>query len=195
MRLCKMHFENIPGSPYSQSKMHDVPMLDRESHDDYDIRTWRDHCTTNAGSQICVPSMACKQCIDTGAYKLGHKVPDRRGAVYHNFFASGYYCNADVPLANGKPWLKDDVEMICINANADGKRGSGKRVKRRYPMIPEYQGIAEFTILDDIITRDEFEVTARAAGIIVGIGRYRAEKGGTNGRFRITRFEWEDIQF
>ena len=192
MRRCKVHFENIPGSPYSQSCQHDTPKLDRESHDDYDERTWREHCTVNAEGQVCIPAMAFKQSIDSAAYKLGEKVPGRRGATFKNFFASGFLCEADVPIANGKAITKKDAKLIVINANADGVRGSGKRVKRRFPQFERYHGVAQFLITDDILSPDIFEQHVRAAGMIVGIGRFRAEKGGTNGRFKITKVEWED---
>ena len=195
MRLCLVALESIPGSPYSQSAMVDTDHLDRESWDDYDERTWRDHCTTNGKDEVMIPCMALKQCVDTAGFKLGLKIPGRRGATYKTFLASGFFCNADVALQNGAgPWVKKDAVMVPINANADGKRGSGTRVKRRYPVFPKWSAMAEFTITDDIITQDVFETHVKASGIIVGIGRFRPEKGGINGRFRATRFEWQDFQ-
>jgi hypothetical protein len=137
--------------------------------------------------------MALKQCVDTAAFKLGVKVPGRRSATFRNFFASGFFCDADVPLANGKWIKKSDVESVQINANSDGVRGSGKRVQRRFPSIPKWHGIASFTILDDVITEPVFEQHVKAAGVVVGIGRFRPEKSGTNGRFRAVKFEWETI--
>ncbi|HEY2616133.1 MAG TPA: hypothetical protein VGI78_02235 [Acetobacteraceae bacterium] len=193
MKICKVSLEGIPGSPYSQSAQHDDDKLDRESHDDYDARTWRSKCTTNADGQVCIPAMALKQCLDVGAQKLGEKVQGRRGATFRGFFTSGFFCNGDVPISNGKPITPKDAEMVAINANADGVRGSGKRVKRRFPVFPKWHGIAEFTIVDDIITVEVFEHHVRSAGMIVGIGRYRPANGGSNGRFRITKFEWSDL--
>jgi hypothetical protein len=193
MRQCKVYLESLPGSPYSQSAQHGVDMLDRETHDDYDARTWRDKCTVNDAGQVCVPSMGMKQCIDTAAFKLGMKVPNRRGATYKNFFASGFFCDGDVPIANGKPLTPADALMVKINANADGRRGSGTRVKRRFPNFPKWSGVAEFTITDDIITQDIFQDHVKSAGMIVGIGRFRPENGGTNGRFRATKFEWREM--
>jgi hypothetical protein len=189
----KVSLENVPGSPYSQSAKHDKPKLDRESHDDYEQRTWRDKMTVNKEDQVCVPAMAFKQAIDTAAYKLGEKVPGRGRSTYKNFFASGFLCDADVPLNNGKPILKKDVGSIVINADSTGMRGSGKRVPRRFPQFDKWHGVAEFTILDDLITPEVFERHVKAAGIIVGIGRFRPENGGTNGRFRATKFEWENL--
>jgi hypothetical protein len=193
MRRVKVYLENIPGSPYSQSAKHDTPFLDREQHDAWEQRTWRNKMTTNKDDVVCVPAMAFKQCIDTAAQKIGEKVKGRRGATYKNFFASGFFCEADVPLANGKPIKKADVESVQISANADGVRGSGKRVPRRFPLIPKWHGVAMFTIVDDLLTPEIFEQHVKSAGIVVGIGRFRPEKGGTNGRFKAVKFEWENV--
>ena len=194
MRHVRCHIENIPGSPYSQSAKHDTPFLDRESHDDHERRTWLEKCTVDKDGQISIPAMAMKQCVDTAAYKLGEKIPGRRGATYKSFFASGYFCDHDVPIFNGKALTKKDAEGVTISANADGKRGSGNRVPRKFPVFPKYHGVVEFTILDDVITPEVFERHVKAGGMIVGIGRFRPEKGGTNGRFRVTKFEWEEMK-
>lgn len=69
----------------------------------------------------------------------------------------------------------------------------GSRVKRRYPEFKKWHGVAEFTIVDDIITKEIFEDHLKSAGIIVGIGRFRAERGGSYGRFRVTKVEWQDV--
>jgi hypothetical protein len=168
-------------------------MLDRESHDDYDIRTWRSKCTVNKDGVVSIPAMALKQCVDTAAYKLGEKVPGRRGATYKSFFASGFFCDGDVPISNGKPLTPKDADCKLISANPDGVRGSGKRVPRRFPEFAKWEGVAEFTIIDDVITQAVFEQHCKAAGLVCGIGRFRPEKGGTNGRFRCTKFEWKDL--
>jgi hypothetical protein len=195
MRHVKVYIEGIPGSPYSQSAQHDAPFLDRESHADYDARTWRKKCTVNQSGQVCVPAMAFKQAIDTTAFKLGEKVKGRRGATYKSFFASGFFCDHDVPIANGKPLKPEDAECITISANANGRRGTGTRVPRRFPEFHKWAGVAEFTIIDDVLTKEIFEQHMKAAGMVVGIGRFRPEVGGTNGRFRVTKFEWEDVGF
>src|SRR5262245_21182158 len=194
MRHVRVHLESIPGSPYSQSAKHETPFLDRESHDDYDKRTWRNKCTTTKEGQVAVPAMAFKQCVDNASDKLGEKIPGRRGASYKSFFASGFFCDGDVPISNGKAIKPEDADCVLISANADGKRGSGSRVPRRFPSFPKWSGVAEFTILDDVIGQDVFERHVKSAGMTTGIGRLRPEKGGTTGRFRAVRFEWKDMQ-
>jgi hypothetical protein len=193
MKICRAHIEGIPGSPYSQSAMLDEPKLDRESAEDYDIRNWRLHCTVNEAGQVCIPAMALKQCVDLAAQKLGEKVPGRRGATYKTFFLSGFVCDGDVPIANGKAHTRDTAALVQIWANADGVRGSGKRVRRRFPSFPVWHAVAQFTIIDDIITPDIFTSHLKSAGMIVGIGRFRVSNGGTNGRFRVVKTEWQDL--
>ena len=174
--------------------MHDTPFLDRESHEDWDKRTWREHCTVNRDGQVCIPAMAFKLNLDSAAFKLGMKVPNRRGAMFKGFFVSGIICDHDVPIANGSAHTKESAECRLISAHANGRRGSGSRVPRRFPEFPVWHGIAEFTILDDIITAEVFEQHVKAGGIIVGVGRFRPENGGTNGRFSIKQLQWADAR-
>jgi hypothetical protein len=193
MKICHAHLESVPGSPYSQSAMHDEPWMDRESHDDYDKRTWRRKCTVDSDGQVCIPSMALKQCVDFAAQKLGVKVEGRRGATFKSFFTSGLICNANAPIANGKALTPEDARLVLINANANGVRGSGTRVPRRFPVFDKWHAVAEFTIVDDIITAPVFEHHLKSAGMLVGIGRFRPSNGGSNGRFSVVKFEWQEM--
>jgi hypothetical protein len=90
----------------------------------------------------------------------------------------------------GKPLTPEDAECETISATSSCRHG--KLVTRRFPVFDTWSGIASFTIKDDAITRQMFEDAIHTAGMVVGIGRFRPEKGGTYGRFRVTRFEWED---
>jgi hypothetical protein len=196
MRQCQVHLENIPGSGYSQSRAHFTPMLDREDHESYDIRTWREHCTTNKEGIVCIPSQGLKKALDTAAARLGVKVPGRKGATYTKFFISGVMCDSNAPIANGKPLTPKDAELVTIFSDAGGKsgKGGGTRVLRRYPVFEKWQAIAEWTVIDDIVSEGIFETALKAAGVLVGIGRFRPEVGGNNGRFRCTEFEWKNFQ-
>jgi hypothetical protein len=93
------------------------------------------------------------------------------------------------PALNVDP---DEVQCVTISANADGVRGSGKRVPRRFPIIPEWETTFDVFILDPIITEDVFREMVQIAGMFIGIGRFRPEKGGTNGRFTIKSLTWTD---
>lgn len=173
-------------SPYSQSRIHDTPKLPKEAPDAYELRTWREKCTTNAAGEIVIPAMALKFCLPVAARKLGRQIPGRGKSTYTKYFEADVICEADVPLGIHK----DAVDSVTINAHSTGIRTDGKRVRRTFPMIAEWEGRARFLIMDDTITREVFEETIVAAGLGVGIGRFRPENGGINGRFECTRFEW-----
>jgi hypothetical protein len=194
MRKCKAMIRGV--SPYSSSRQtdYDIPHLDREGHDDYDKRVWRMKSTVNDAGHVCIPAMAWKQAIDTSAFKLGLKVPNRRGSTYKSFFASGFFTETDTPISStpGKLLTRDDAKPVTISANSDGVRGSGKRVPRCFPVWDQWVAEPVFIITDDILTPDIFEQHLRAAGVIVGVGRFRPEKGGVNGRFSVVSVDWED---
>lgn len=173
-------------APYSQSRMHDAPKLDKERPDDYEARTWREKCTYDENGIIEIPAMGIKQSLDRAAKVLGEQIPGKGKATFTKFFESAVLCMNNVSIGVHK----DEVTSVTINANSDGVRGSGKRVKRTFPQVPSWNGTAEFTILDDTVTQDVFERTLTTAGQIVGVGRFRPEKGGLNGRFRVTSFNW-----
>ena len=184
MKRALVHIKGV--APYSPSRMHDTPKLDKERHDEYNARTWREHCTTDANGVVCIPGMAFKQALDRSAKVLGHQIPGKGKATYTKHFVSGVIAASDVSLGVHK----NDVPSITINANADGVRGSGKRVKRTYPQIQSWSGIVDVVILDDTITKDVFDEHIRAAGFSVGVGRFRPENGGMNGRFEVEKIEW-----
>lgn len=173
-------------SPYSQSKMHEAEKLPKERPDDYEIRTWREKCTTRANGEIVIPAMAFKFSLAAAAKKLGMQIPGRGKATFTKYFEADVICLEDAPLGVHK----EDVDKVRINANADGVRGSGKRVWRSFPIIYKWETEASFTIMDDTITQEVFEEVFNAAGKGIGIGRFRPEKGGINGRFTAKKFNW-----
>lgn len=187
MRQVKVNIESM--SPYSQSRMHDAPRLNKETHEDYEKRTWREKANYDDNGIIFIPAMAFKQALDAAAKKLGEQIPGKGKSTYTKHFVADVICDANVSLGV----MKEDVPGVTINANSDGIRGSGKRVKRTFPVIAKWQAMACFTILDDTVTPDVFERTLIASGMGIGIGRFRPEKGGLNGRFRPTNFEWQKV--
>jgi hypothetical protein len=176
-------------SPYSQSRMHDTPKLNKETPDAYEQRTWREKCNADADGTIIIPAMAFKQALDTVAKRLGEQIPGKGKATYTKHFVGGVLCETDVRLEG---WHKDTVPGVTINANSDGVRGSGKRVKRTFPLVQNWKGEATFAILDDTVTKEIFERFLTEAGRFTGVGRFRPENGGMYGRFRPTKFEYTE---
>lgn len=187
MKQVSIHLKSI--SPYTQSRMHGTPPLDRENPRDYEDRTWMEKATVNDDGLICIPAGGLKQAIDRAAKMLSMQIPNRGKATYTKHFLAGVMIAENLCL-NIK---KEDARKITINANADGVRGSGKRVLRSFPQVPAWSAVLTVHIIDDTITKDVFEKTMKEAGLLVGVGQHRPENGGTNGRFVAEKFEWADI--
>jgi hypothetical protein len=176
---------------YSQSRQHDDPKLEGESHEDYDKRTWRSKLNTEVieGLEtVVIPAHGLHQCFASAAKYSKRQIPGQGKATWTAKFLGGLMFMGN-PSLNINPAT---VQVVTISANADGVRGSGKRVPRRFPVMHQWAATFEVIILDPIITQDVFREMVGIAGLFIGIGRFRPEKGGTNGRFTIEELIWED---
>ena len=177
-------------APYSQSRNHEVPKLDKELWDDFDLRTWREHLHITEDGFVFIPPMSFKQCLDSAAQYLGLKIPGQGNKQWGKKFTSGVLVTEPLIL----PYKRDDEQNVTrerIYANADGRRGSNKRVWRNYPTIPKWGGRVTFHVLDDTITQEVFLQHLQEAGKFIGLGRFRPQNGGFYGRFKVQRVEWE----
>jgi hypothetical protein len=187
--VASLHIVGI--SPLSQSRQHDDEKLKGESHGDYDLRTWRSKLNVGevgGKKTVIIPAHGIHQSIASAAKYSKRQIPGQGKATWTAKFTAGIALLAD-PALNIDP---DSVGSILISANADGIRGSGKRVPRRFPQMLEWETKFDVHILDPIITEDVFREMVEIAGMFIGIGRFRPEKGGTNGRFKIAALKWQD---
>jgi hypothetical protein len=175
-------------SPYSQSRNHDTPKLDGESLDAFDQRTWRNKLNISPAGEIVIPAHGIMQAFAAAAKYSKRQIPGQGKATWTAKFAAGIALLED-PSLGVSP---DDAQCITISANADGVRGSGKRVTRRFPIVNEWQTTFDVYILDPILTEEIVREMVEIAGMFIGFGRFRPEKGGTNGRFKITEVKWQD---
>lgn len=192
MKLTQARLTLASRSPYSQSRQHDEPMLEGESRDAFDARTWRAKLNTVSTNgeppSVVIPAHGLAQAIAAAAKYSKRQIPGQGKATWTAKFTAGILLPED-------PSLKIDpatVPCVTISANADGVRGSGKRVLRRFPQIPAWETTFDVFILDPIITEEIFREMVEIAGMFIGIGRFRPEKGGTNGRFLIKSLAWQD---
>lgn len=177
-----------------QSRQHTEPKLAGENHDDFDIRTWMHKMhvdTIGKAKTVVIPQMALHQSIIAGAQYSKRQIPGQGKATWTAKFASGLIFYGNLPL-NIDP---ETIGCIAISANADGVRGSGKRVTRRFPRI--LQGwVTNFNVMivDPIITKDVFTEMVDLAGMFIGIGQNRPgnKGGGFGGRYKIDAIKWTD---
>jgi hypothetical protein len=189
MEFSSAHISLKGLTPYSQSRAHDAPKLQGELHDDYDKRTWLEHAHFNSDGNVTIPAHAFHQCVIAAAKYSKKQIPGQGKATWTAKFTSGLMMvSGDIAIDR----RAEDLKCIPIYANTDGIRGSGKRAFRRYPVLYEWSAGTEIAILDPIITEDIFKEIIGLAGLFIGLGRFRPEKGGTNGRFKMTKCDWQD---
>lgn len=179
-------------APYTQSHKHDEPKLPGEQPDDHDARTWRSKMNTETvegQKTVVIPAFGLHLAMGAAARYSKKKIEGQRNATWTakierglSFITSG--------ILNIDPTT---VECRAVSVNADGKRGGGTRVTRRFPQIlPPWKASFEVLVLDPIITESIFTEMLELAGMFIGVGQYRPENGGMNGRFVIENLAWED---
>jgi hypothetical protein len=186
MRIATAHLKSI--SPYSQSRNHDMPHLDKERPDDYDERTWREHAHVDAKGFAFIPPMAFKNAISECAKYLGMQIPGKGKSTFTKHFEAGVLVTEGLTL----PVKKEQLVAERLYLNADGRRGSGRRVWRKFPVIQSWEGNVQFYILDDTITPEVFERHLKEAGSFIGIGRFRPRNNGFYGRFSVEKITWSN---
>lgn len=176
-------------SPYSQSRVLPLgSMKDKEKHDDYEKRIWRERLHVNAAGNVFIPPMAFKHCIASAAQYLSLSVPGKGTSKYTKHFLAGILVveGLDTGIA------KDAVEGEWLHMNSDGKKGGSKRVWRCYPKIENWAGDVEYLVLDDTITNEIFERVLIESGRFIGIGRFAPNRGGYYGRFAVDKVKWSE---
>lgn len=186
MKTCIVEIQSV--SPYSASRKHNEEKLEKEGADAYDKRTWREKCHYDANGVAFIPGIAFKFALDAAAKYLSLSIPGKGKATYTKHFLSGVMCPENLSLGKAR----EDVTGISLSLNADGVRGSGKRVDRILPQFPKWGGKLTFYVFDEQITKDVFERVMVEAGKFIGVGQFRPQNGGHNGRFEVKGFQWSD---
>lgn len=186
MKLCVVELESVSPILFGRKYDREVPKNDKELHDDYEQRTWRYRCHVNKAENVIIPPLMIKNCVASGAKRCNMKIPGQRNATYTKNFLSGILVLEPIVL----PIRRDSVQGLTLSVPVGGDRGGGKRVDRTFPIVEEWKGEVEFTILDEIITEDVFRYVLEQSGAFVGFGAMRVQNGGITGRFRVNKLEW-----
>lgn len=177
-------------SPLSWSKpLPDTRDLsNQETHDAYDKRIWRDKIWTNKDGVIKIPAINIKKLVEESARYLGLTVQGKKNKTWTKFFERGLMVTQDSLL----DFHKDDLGFEDIYSSADGKKGGGTKVYKRFPIVPMgWTTTLVFTIMDQTITAPALFQHVQEGGKFVGFGRWAPWRGGSNGRFDIQKF-WYD---
>jgi hypothetical protein len=137
---------------------------------------------------VFIPPMAFKNCLSEIAKYNGEQIPGKGKNTFTKHFEAGVLVLEGLTL-NVK---KDDVPGEWLFVPADGKRGSGKRVRKCFPVVAEWTGKVSFHILDETVTEEVFVRHLDQAGKFIGIGRFRPRNNGYYGRFSVEKVEWTE---
>jgi len=174
-------------SPYSQSRHYTTPERgQKETPADYEKRTWRERLHVNDEGYVFMPPMAFKNCLSEAAKFLSHRIPGKGKATYTKHFEAGVLVTDALVL----PIKKESVEGQWLFVPSDGKRGSGSRVDKCFPVIKEWEGDVTFFILDETIDEAAFKEHLEEAGKFIGLGYFRPRNNGFWGRFSVEAIKW-----
>jgi hypothetical protein len=178
-------------SPLSFGKYITTPKNDKESHADFEERTWKERLHVDDNKNVIIPNMMVKNVIAEAAKYRSEKIPGKRNATYTKHFEAGVMVLDNIPLG-----INSDSDKIIKNSQfvpSDGRRGGTTRVLKNFPTIDKgWKAKAEIFIIDETITRETFENHMRDAGAFIGIGTFRPRNNGYHGRFTTKILSWED---
>lgn len=186
MRDVTISLESL--TPYSSSRYFEQDVRKGETLDIHERRRWPEKLHTDDIGNVFIPGISFKLALDETAKLLNEKIKGKGNQTYTAIFQTGCAAISDVNLNINKTAVKP----IEIYANADGVRGSGKRVMRLFPIIPTWRGELQMRVFNDTLPEDVFERFFTQAGVLAGVGRGRPKTGcpAGNGRFKPTRFVW-----
>lgn len=190
MPLSAVHFKIVGTSPYSQSRRADLyePKKADESHDEYDERTWRLKAHVGPdGDSIVIPAHGIHQSFQLGAQK-GRLRPGAAESQAERL--AGRIATGIMLLGDATTNIKlSQAKKVAVQCDSNGKRGGSKRVTRRFPEWSQWEAEFDAVLLDETLTIEDMITAARWAGLVAGIGRFRAGNGGHNGRFTVAAAE------
>lgn len=184
MRTAICHLRSM--TPYSQSKYISEKCPRNETSADFEERTWWMRCHYDDNGQIYIPPMAFKNCLSEAAKYKSIQIPGKGKSTYTKHFEAGVLVTDPITL----PITRETLQSEVLHVPSDGRRGGTKRVEKRFPLIPKWEGTVPFLILDDIITKEVFEEHLKDAGSFIGIGRFRPRNNGFYGRFVVEKVVW-----
>lgn len=183
---------------YSQSKYldthanPDLAKRDKEDDAQREARIWKAKMHTVNG-HLAVPALSVKAAFVSASKKLGIKIPGKGKQTYTHAIQSSMLPMSDlfetnIPVAQ--------VEGVTLPQNSRGEKGSGgagKMVLRTFPIVRAgWECECEFSIYDEGVTKEVMHKVMQYAGTQIGIGRWRPENGGMNGRFVTEITEWTE---
>jgi hypothetical protein len=159
---------------------HGTDKLEKESNDAYELRTWKEKCHFNDKGNVIITAFAIKNMLSESAKFLGIQIPGKGKSTYTKHFEAGIIILEPIVLNASRD---EGIVPIKLFVPSDGIRGSSKRVFKYFPTVPNWEGLATITIIDETITKDVLVKHVQQAGQFIGLGSLRPRNNGVLGRF------------
>lgn len=181
-------------SPYTQGKPFD-PDSSRasdETADEFDKRCWKQRAHLFDGVAV-IPAPAIHKALIAAAKFRGETIPGAGKKTWTKRFGAGVLILSHARIEPEVP--EGELAFVDVHVPADGQPGGSRRVYRRFPIFREWSATVEITVVDGLIDEQTFERHMVTAGQFCGIGTHRPSSNspGTNGRFRVERIDWSEI--
>jgi len=184
MKIATVELESL--SPYNQSRQHFADKLEKETHPDYEKRTWMEKGHYDENDIAFIPPMAFKSCIANAAKMLSIPIPGKGKNLYTKHFIAGILITDCLSLGV----KKEDVKPQWISLSGEGRKGA-MGVLKGFPHFRSWKGKIDVVVHDETITKDVFAQVLKEAGSLIGIGQFRPAVGGYFGRFRVNSIVWK----
>ena len=156
---------------------------DKETYDQYEERIWPKKMYTEDGF-VAINAIAIKKGLENTATVLSESIPGKRGQKFNKLFKIATIPSKSLFVTNVP---EGDATPVTLPCDAQGRANTGK-VDRTFPVVaPGWKATVEFVVIDENISPEKFVDYLGKAGQINGIGRWRPERGGLNGRFKVTK--------
>jgi hypothetical protein len=176
-------------SPVAFCKAVHVEKESNETNDAYEKRTWRERAHYDQNGNMYIPSNMFKKSMAAAAQFLNRKIQGQGNSTYTKHFKAGIGVENIIDLSTKVEDVHGDWQFVPSDGKANSSAG---KVHKCFPEVESWEGELEVLILDPVINDEIFEEVLKAAGMFIGVGRYRPINGGDKGRFRVESVEFED---
>ena len=183
-------------APLSYGKALESQKKSGESDDALDARAWRERMHINKDGNIFLPGMALANGLWATAKYLSETIKGKGKATWTKHFLQGILIVDDITVThNGKPIPAESVEGERLFVPSDGVKGSGKRVWRTFPTVPQWEASFTFYVVDQLLVDkpQKIEEYVKHMGMFNGFGRWAKRVGGMYGLFSVEGFEYEEV--
>jgi hypothetical protein len=168
-------------SPISFGRFHATEKLEKEGHDEYEKRTWREKAHYNKNNDVQITPFMIKNMLSDAAKFLSIQIKGKGKSTYTKHIEAGIMIQDYMPIGI----KKEDVTGVWMHVPSDGKRGGSSRVMKCFPVIEEWHGCCEILVLDETITKEVLIQHLTEAGKFIGMGSFRPRNNGIFGRFSV----------